>query len=84
MIFSSEAFADGGFHETGEGGEHVDGWVDALVVKLSVDEDLALGDVACQVGNWMGDIYTATMSTCARLAQVFGDVPSLGIVRIGI
>lgn len=47
MVFARVAFADGGFHETGEGGEDVDGWVDAFVVELTVDEDLAFGNVAC-------------------------------------
>ena len=58
MVFSCVAFADGGLHETGKGREDVDGWVDAFVVKLTVDEDLALGDVASQVGDGMCNIYT--------------------------
>ena len=47
MIFSGMAFADGGFHETGERREDIDGWVDAFVVELAVDIDLAFSDVAC-------------------------------------
>lgn len=47
MVFAGVAFADGGFHKAGEGGEDVDGRVDAFVVKLAVDEDLAFGNVAC-------------------------------------
>ena len=43
-------------HESGKGRQDVDGRVDLLVVELSVDEDLSLGDVAGQIGNWMGDI----------------------------
>lgn len=47
MVFAGAAFADGGFHEAGEGGEDVDGRVDAAVVEGTVDVDLAFGDVAC-------------------------------------
>ena len=47
MVFAGMALADGGFHETGEGGENVDRWIDAFVVELAVDEDLAFSDVAC-------------------------------------
>ena len=47
MVFAGVAFADGGFHQAGEGGEDVDGRVDALVVELPVNEYLAFGDVAC-------------------------------------
>ena len=56
MVFAGMAFSDGGFHEAGEGGEDVDGWVDAFVIELAVDEDLAFGYVACEVGNGMGDV----------------------------
>ena len=47
---------NGFLHETGERGEDVDRRVDLLVVELPVDEDLSFGDVACQIGNGMGDI----------------------------
>ncbi len=32
MVFASMAFANGGFHEAGERGKDVDGWVDTLVM----------------------------------------------------
>lgn len=57
MVFARVALTDGGFHETRERGEDVDGRVDALVVQLAVDEDLALGDVAGQIGNGVGDVW---------------------------
>ena len=47
MVFTGVAFADGGFHEAGEGGEDVDGGIDTFVVELAVDVDLAFGDIAC-------------------------------------
>ena len=56
MVFAGVAFADGGFHKAGEGGEDVDWGVDAFVVELAIDEDLAFGDVACQIRDGMGDV----------------------------
>jgi hypothetical protein len=32
MVDTGETFTDGGLHETGEGGKHVDWWVDLPVV----------------------------------------------------
>ena len=56
MVFAGVAFADGGFHEPGQRGEDVDGRVDAFVVELAVDEDLAFGDVAGEIGDGVGDV----------------------------
>jgi hypothetical protein len=56
VVFPCAALADGGLHETGEGGQDVDGWVDTLVVELTVDEDLAFRDVTRQVGDRMCDV----------------------------
>ena len=47
MVFTGVAFADGGFHKAGKGGEDVDGGIYAFVVELAVDVDLAFGDIAC-------------------------------------
>jgi hypothetical protein len=57
VVFPCAALADGGLHETGERGEDVDGWVDTLVVELTVDEDLAFRNVTCQVGDGMCDVW---------------------------
>ena len=57
MVFTGVAFADGGFHKTREGGEDVDWGVDAFVVELTVNEDLAFGDVAGEIGDGVGDVY---------------------------
>ena len=54
MIFS--ILFDSFLHETGEGGEDVDGRIDLLVVELSIDEDLSFSDVSGQIGNGMGDV----------------------------
>lgn len=56
MVFARHAFADGRLHEAGEGGEDVDGGVDAAVVELAVDEDLAFGDVASEIGDGVGNV----------------------------
>lgn len=47
---------DGFLHQPGQRGKHVYWGVDLFVMELSVDEDLALGDVAGQIGDWMGDV----------------------------
>ena len=82
MVFAGVAFADGGFHETGEGWEDVDGGVDTFVVKLTVDEDLAFSNIACKVGDRMRDIFKGK-SACSG-NEMRRAIPSLGIVRIGI
>jgi len=57
VVLASMAFADGGLHETGKGREDVDRWVDTFVVELTVDEDLAFSDVACEIGNGVGNVW---------------------------
>lgn len=70
MIFS--VLLDGLLHETGEGGQDVDGRVNLLVVQLPVDEDLSFRDVASQIRDGMGDVV------------VLHRVKSTGIDRMGI
>ncbi len=82
MVFPGVAFADGGLHETGEGWQYVDGWVDTFVVELSVNEDLAFSDVACKIGNRMCDICRRKLAYSE--ANKMPIIPSLGIVRMGI
>ncbi len=84
VVFAGVAFADGRFHEAGEGGEDVDRGVDTFVVKLAVDEDLAFGDVSCEVGDRVGDIYNITYKRGAFGEGGLSNIPSLGIVRMGI
>lgn len=54
MVFS--VLLDGLLHQTREGREDVDGWVDLFVVQLTVDEDLSFCDVASEIGNGMRDV----------------------------
>lgn len=48
--------SNGGLHKTREGWEHVDWWVDLLVVELTIDVDLSLSNVSSKIRNWMGNI----------------------------
>mmetsp|Transcript_7875 Transcript_7875/g.13507 ORF Transcript_7875/g.13507 Transcript_7875/m.13507 type:complete len:340 (-) Transcript_7875:546-1565(-) len=56
VVFSSHAFTDGRLHQPRQGRQHVDRRVDLTIVQLALDVDLALGDVARQVGDGMRDI----------------------------
>ena len=56
MVFSGVAFTDAVLHQTGQGGQHVDRWINSLTVKLAVQYNLAFGNISGQVGDWMGDI----------------------------
>ena len=59
-------------HETRQGRQNVDGRVDLFIVKLPVNENLTLSDIASQVRDGMGDIV------------VLHQTNSTGIDRIGI
>ena len=82
MVLAGVAFANGRFHEAGEGWEDVDGRVNALVVKLAVDVDLAFRDVPCKIRNRMCDICGSISSYYQHYPEI--SIPSLGMVRIGI
>jgi len=61
MILTGEHLAvvvdtDGGLHETGQGRQHIDWWVDLAVVKVTINEDLALSDVSSQIRNGVSNI----------------------------
>mmetsp|Transcript_26497 Transcript_26497/g.99679 ORF Transcript_26497/g.99679 Transcript_26497/m.99679 type:complete len:242 (-) Transcript_26497:968-1693(-) len=56
VVLAGEALADGGLHQPREGRHHVDGRVHLGVVKLPVDVDLPLRDVAGEVGDGVGDV----------------------------
>lgn len=56
MILTGHALTDGRLHETRERGKNVDRGVDTLVVELTVNEDLALGNVTSQIGDRVGDV----------------------------
>lgn len=56
MVLSGHALSNSALHKSRKGWEHVDGWVDVLGVERPVHVDLALSDVASQIGNGVGDI----------------------------
>lgn len=56
MVLSGHALTDGRFHKTRQRGKHVDGWVDVLVVQLTLNVNLALCNVASKIGDGMCDI----------------------------
>ena len=56
MVGSSHVLTDGGLHQTRQRRQHVDRRVDQPVVQLAIDVDLALGNVARQVGNRVSNI----------------------------
>ena len=62
MIFSGEFLSgmvietNSGLHETRQGGEHVDWWVDLSVMEGTINENLTFSDVTSEIGDGMGDI----------------------------
>ena len=56
VVVPGHALADGGLHETRQRRQHVDGRVDLRVVQRAVHVDLALRDVARQVGDGVRDV----------------------------
>ena len=52
-------------------------------MQLTVDKDLALGNVASKIGNGMGDICIDAVRWAWGVER-HEVLPSLGIVRIGI
>mmetsp|Transcript_29901 Transcript_29901/g.56072 ORF Transcript_29901/g.56072 Transcript_29901/m.56072 type:complete len:340 (-) Transcript_29901:549-1568(-) len=56
MIIPRHALSDARLHQSAEGRQHVDGWIDLPVVQGSVHKDLSLGDVASQVRDWVCDV----------------------------
>jgi hypothetical protein len=45
VIFSGPAFTNSRFHESRERGQYIYGWIDTLVVQLTINEDLTLSDI---------------------------------------
>ena len=72
VVLAGVALADGRLHQTRERGEDVDWRVDTLVVELTVDEDLALGNVTSQIGNGVGDVYSLKVSNASI---ILGKIP---------
>lgn len=56
VIFTCHAFANSRLHQTTEGWQYIYWWVNLSVVKLTVNIDLSLCDVARQIRDGMSDI----------------------------
>mmetsp|Transcript_13236 Transcript_13236/g.27456 ORF Transcript_13236/g.27456 Transcript_13236/m.27456 type:complete len:441 (-) Transcript_13236:62-1384(-) len=56
MIGTSHAFTNGGLHETGQGGQDVNGREDPLGMQLTIQINLSFGNVSRQIGNGMGNV----------------------------
>lgn len=79
MVLSSATLANGRFHETRQRRQYVNWRVDTLVVQLTVNEDLTLGDITRQIGNRMRDICGGRLASLAR--ELYSEV--LTVVRHG-
>ncbi|KAI6761576.1 hypothetical protein HG531_002129 [Fusarium graminearum] len=51
VILSGHALTNSRLHQTRQRRQHVDGWVDTTVIESSVNKDLTLSNVTCQIGN---------------------------------
>ena len=47
---------DSMLHQTGQGWEYVNWWIDSSSVHVSINIDLALSDISSKIWNWMSDI----------------------------
>eukprot|EP00050_Salpingoeca_kvevrii_P005899 m.286285 g.286285 ORF g.286285 m.286285 type:complete len:410 (+) comp11542_c0_seq1:188-1417(+) len=56
VILARHLVTNGRLHKTRERGQHVDGRRDLTVVQLTVNIDLALGNVARKIGNGVSDV----------------------------
>ena len=62
----------GFLHQSTQGGQNVNRWIDLLVVELPIDEDLPFCDISCKIRDGMCYIVVLSKNTIT------------GIVRIGI
>ena len=54
MIFS--IFLNSFLHQSGQRRKNVNWRINLLIMKLSINKDLAFSNVASKIWNWMGDI----------------------------
>ena len=76
MVFPSVAFTDSRFHETRKRWKHVDRRVNALVIQLPINEDLALGNVACKIRDRVCNVWKRSLTILRALIGI-----NLTIVR---
>jgi hypothetical protein len=56
MILSGQFLPNGALHKSRKGGEDIDRRVDLAIVQVSVDNNLPLCDVTCQIWDRMGNV----------------------------
>lgn len=56
VVFPGQLLTNRRLHQTGQRRQDIDWWVDLPVVQLTVNKDLALGDVTSKIGNGVSDI----------------------------
>lgn len=69
MVPSSATLTNSRLHETRQGWQHVNWWVNTLVVQLTVNEDLTLGDITREIGNRMRDICDKRSVTSVQVTN---------------
>lgn len=57
MVFPSVTFTDSRFHKTRKRWEHVDRWIDALVIQLPINENLTFCDVAGKIRDGVCNVW---------------------------
>ena len=70
MVFPSVTFTDGRFHKTRKRWKHVDRWVDALVIQLPINENLAFGDVACKIRDRVCNVWKSLLMMARALSGI--------------
>jgi len=83
MILPCQLLTNSALHQTRKRRQHIDGRVDLPVVELPIDEDLALSNVTSEIRNRMCDVYAKSYEV-NRFIKKWANIPSLGIVRMGI
>jgi len=78
MIFSSHAFSNGRFHQSGKGREDIDRRIYLSIMQLTIHKDLAFSNIASEIWNRMRNVYTNGQPWSR------GGLPSFGIVKMGI
>jgi hypothetical protein len=56
VILSGQFLSDRTLHESREGWEDIDGWINLSIVQVPVNNDLPLRNVACQIWNRMSNV----------------------------
>ena len=84
VIFSSHAFSNGRFHQSGKRWEDIDRRIYLSIVQLTIHKDLAFSNIAGKIWNRMRNVYTNKRLILVSTEGGSRGLPSLGIVKMGI